>query len=371
MTSLDQLENETEASRVRVAELLDELRGRVSPGELVDQVVDFAGNGAAGDFARTLGRQVRDNPMASVLIGAGLAWLMLGDRRGKGRGNSDWIPSGWTGAAERGRETMSDMRDAAAGAGERVTGAAGRTAGGISDGASDAAGRAGAAVSDSAHRAGDSLYLAGDAAFTTAYRARDTAADVASRTRDAAADATSRARDAVASATSAVANRARDVSSGIQSMASTATGMARDVAAATSDTLQGAAERARGIGRSATELGSRAGSTATQMLHEQPLIAAGIGLAVGALIGAALPATETERRVFGETSDEWKARARQAATEQMDKAKRVAEHTYEAAKQEATHVGEEAVRAAQDEGFPAGTLRAEHERNEHARPEAK
>lgn len=374
MTTLDQLENDTEASRVRVAELLDELRGRVSPGELVDQVVDFAGNGAVGDFARGLGRQVRGNPMAVVLIGAGLAWLVTADRRG-GHGSAS---SGWSrtasAAANRASETIGEMRDAAAGIGDRAADAAGRTAAG----AADAAGRArstvsatGASVSESFHRAGD-----------------------------AAAGAADRAADAARGTTSAVANRARDVSSGLKGMTGTATGMvrsaagtvadlakgvagtasgvvrgaadtasdmARGVAGATADTVQGATKSARGLGRSATEFRSRAGTTAAELLRDQPLVAAGIGLAIGALIGAALPATDIERRTLGETSDELKARARQFATEQAEKAKTVAAETYETAKQEAGHVAGEAAHAAQEQGFPAGTLRAEHARNEPAR----
>lgn len=365
MTSLERLENETETSRVRVAELLDELRARVSPGALVDQVVDFAGNGAAGDFARTLGRQVRNNPMASVLIGAGLAWLMLGDRRSNGSASSTWTTA--SAAAESTGETVRDMRDAVTGAGQRVMGRVGEVA--------DAAGRASAAVSDSAHQAGDAAistaYRARDAAMDATTRARDTASDVASRVGNAASGATSRARDAVADATSSIASRARGVSSSVQAMAGSATDAYRDVAATASDRLHGAAERARGIGHSAADLGARAGSTMTHIVREQPLITAGVGLAIGALIGAALPSTEAERRALGETSDDVKARARQAAAEQVEKAKRVAEQTYEAAKEQAGHVAEQAVQSAKDEGFAAGTLRAEHERNEHARPETK
>lgn len=154
-------------------------------------------------------------------------------------------------------------------------------------------------------------------------------------------------------------------------MADVTADMARTVAGATSDTLQGAAQ---GVERRARDVGRRATSGISQLaqfIQDQPLIAAGLGLAIGAALGAVLPETELENRVVGERADEVKARARAAASEQAEKAKKVAERTYEAAKEEAGHVADEAVRAAEDQGFPAGTLRAEHEQDQDARPGVK
>jgi hypothetical protein len=45
-------------------------------------------------------------------------------------------------------------------------------------------------------------------------------------------------------------------------------------------------------------------------LQEQPLVLGAIGLAVGAPIGAALPATETEDEWMGHTRDQVKERVR-------------------------------------------------------------
>jgi hypothetical protein len=76
---LRHLEHETERARSNVTELLDELRLRVSPGEMVDQIVGYAGDGA-GEMVRNLGSQLRNNPLPALLVGVGVAWLMLGDR---------------------------------------------------------------------------------------------------------------------------------------------------------------------------------------------------------------------------------------------------------------------------------------------------
>jgi hypothetical protein len=83
MRSTERLERQSERSRERVADLIDELRERVVPSEMMDQFMDLSGNGVARDFMRNLGQQVRRNPLPVMLIGAGLAWLMLSERNGR------------------------------------------------------------------------------------------------------------------------------------------------------------------------------------------------------------------------------------------------------------------------------------------------
>ena len=75
-----ELEHEAEASRARLSHLLDELRFRVSPGEVVERLVrDANRNGSGSEFLRTLREQVRSNPIACMLIAAGITWMMLSD----------------------------------------------------------------------------------------------------------------------------------------------------------------------------------------------------------------------------------------------------------------------------------------------------
>ena len=76
------LEHEAEASRRRLARLLDELRFRVSPGEVVERLMlDANGHGAGSEFLRTLREQIRTNPVACMLIAAGITWMVLSDLR--------------------------------------------------------------------------------------------------------------------------------------------------------------------------------------------------------------------------------------------------------------------------------------------------
>ena len=69
----EQLEREAEQTRNQLAGWLDELRSRVTPGQVIDQLADFAREGAAADFLRNLGREIRENPIPVLLPDTGPA----------------------------------------------------------------------------------------------------------------------------------------------------------------------------------------------------------------------------------------------------------------------------------------------------------
>jgi hypothetical protein len=73
--------------------------------------------------------------------------------------------------------------------------------------------------------------------------------------------------------------------------------------------------------------------------RDQPLVLAGIGLAVGAAIGAMLPRTEAEDQFMGDASDELKEQTKEFAGEQLQKAKNVGERAYDSAQEEAERQG--------------------------------
>jgi hypothetical protein len=75
------LEREAEETRWQLTGTLEELRGRMTPGRVVDQMIDYTRDSPAAEFLRNLRREVRENPMPLVLIGIGIAWLMLASSR--------------------------------------------------------------------------------------------------------------------------------------------------------------------------------------------------------------------------------------------------------------------------------------------------
>jgi hypothetical protein len=75
------LEREAEETLWQLSGTLEELRARMTPGRVVDQVIDYTRNSAATDFLRNLGREARQNPMPLVLVGIGILWLLLASNR--------------------------------------------------------------------------------------------------------------------------------------------------------------------------------------------------------------------------------------------------------------------------------------------------
>src|SRR6185436_6753832 len=82
MTRLsEQLECEAEVARGNLAADLDELRQRMTPGQIVDEVADYARDTQVAEFARNLLRDLRENPLPLLLIGAGIAWSIIASSR--------------------------------------------------------------------------------------------------------------------------------------------------------------------------------------------------------------------------------------------------------------------------------------------------
>jgi hypothetical protein len=77
----EQLRREAEEARWQLSATLEELRDRITPGRVVDQLIDYTRDGPVAEFLRNLGREARENPMPLALIGIGVAWLIIASNR--------------------------------------------------------------------------------------------------------------------------------------------------------------------------------------------------------------------------------------------------------------------------------------------------
>ena len=66
-------------TRNHLSDLMDDLQDQITPAELVNQLVGQRSNRGPG-IAQTIAAQVSKNPLACMLIVAGVGWLMLSDR---------------------------------------------------------------------------------------------------------------------------------------------------------------------------------------------------------------------------------------------------------------------------------------------------
>jgi hypothetical protein len=153
--------------------------------------------------------------------------------------------------------------------------------------------------------------------------------------------------DAAGNALDAARSTLRSGSESVGKGVSSATETLRDAGAAGLDRVARAgsevADTAYGYAQNIPDAGGALFSTArgnlSELFRTQPLALGAVGLAIGAGIAAALPATDLEAEYFGEASDNFKERAADFASEQVSRATTVAEDVVAAVSDEARNQG--------------------------------
>lgn len=205
----EQILTEIYRTRDELEKTLVAIEHRLTPGQLVDQGLDYLRHSGANEFVHNLGGAAKQNPLPVALVGIGLAWLMaLGRQPAQNYGSSM--------SSSRLHESMASMRDKASGA----------------------------------------------------------------------------------------------MQSASESMSSM-----RDRAAQVTDTAREQWQRARG--------------GMDYLVHEQPLALGAIGLAIGAVLGAAAPSTRQEESLMGEASRGLAEKAKDLASQQLDKAQQAVKQVAE------------------------------------------
>ena len=282
MATTRDLESQAETDRSQIVATLEELRSRMSTGQLVDQAMAYARGHGGAEFIRNLGDQVKTNPLPVALVAAGIGWLMIGrpppaDRRGYAPSivPDDSIGPDGKSLDERFDDLARDTRTEVVGA--------------LRDSTQASAGRAGSGAKKAASTTFDAMASA-----------RDRAQDAAASARDSVSSAYGAATDAVGRASSAVSDTAAAIGR-----------HATDVGHST-------AERARRAGDGVAEQAGRTQNAIAQLIREQPLIVGALGLAIGAIFGASLPRSRREDEFMGEASASFKATAAGTAREQFE-----------------------------------------------------
>lgn len=158
-------------------------------------------------------------------------------------------------------------------------------------------------------------------------------------------------RDTVSNMTDAVGDRAHRMASQVGDAAHQAQDRAQGMVAGVKDKLSDVADQARqgvqsaretvmsksrDITGTATQTGRWMSQRAGEVIDGEPLLLAGLGLAVGFAIGSALPSSDIEDRALGHVRDQLLEKGKELAEETLEDAGEVAQKAYGAAKDELT-----------------------------------
>ena len=300
-----QLEREVEEQRQRIENRIGEIRDRLSPGQIVDELLSYTKNGGQ-HFAANLGQTVSNNPLPAALLGISLVWLM------SGQGPKLAMPHLHS-SHERARPPQPEYPYANVSGGLRRVSHSADTSGKWYSEFEDTAGKRYKAESNEhGHRIGEFMDDAGKkfGGFIdeTGHRVRDFQDEAGNRLDEAMGWAS---------------HTWHGVQQGV------------------SDTIDHMAQQAQHLGSSAQHQMDRTSRMMMDMFQNQPLVAGALAFAAGAAIGAALPNTEQEDKAIGKIADKVKTKAAEVASDTYEEGKARAADLYEQGKESATHLYEE------------------------------
>lgn len=301
--SAAELQREIEADRLRIEEELNAIQERMSPGRLIDELLEYSRTSGGAEYLSNLGIAMRANPIPVTLMGVSLAWLLAnpGSRAPAARERQppvDDYPLATVTAP------VTRVGPVESGFGERYSH--------FSD---ESGSRFRALTDERGHRAGHFV---------------DPGGNVFRGFVDAAGKQISDIRDE----TGALLDEASGWASETWRQASAKAGRISDSIA---DTYRSVADGAQSAGRSLEDQGTRFNAAIVQQFRDQPLVGGALAFAVGAAIGATLPRTQAEDETIGEASDvvrdNLSTRAQAAVGEAVGTAEAMLEKTEEAALQ--------------------------------------
>jgi len=300
-----ELEREVEAQRQRIEDRIGEIKERLSPGQIVDELLSYTKNGGQ-HFAANLGQTVSNNPLPAALLGISLVWLMSGQQGPKlnmphapsPRGaDDDDLPYA---TISGGMRRISHGEDEAGKWHSEFEDSSGRR---YKAESSELGARAGAFMDNAGRKFGGFIDEAG-------HRVRDFQDEAGNRFDDAAGWAS---------------HRWHDIERGV------------------GNTLDQVGQQAQQLGGAAQHQMDRTSRMIMDSFQNQPLVAGALAFAAGAALAAALPHTAQEDQAVGKVADKVKGKAAQVASELYEDGKERAAELYEHGKEGAAELYDDLV----------------------------
>ena len=305
------IERDLDQTRARLDNRLSELQDRLSPGQVLDDLMGYFRGSEGADFSRNLLDSVRANPLPAAVTGIGLAWLMASNPRGAVNGAASNA-----GAVRVYPRTPIFDEGGAEAMAERLRFAEGSVA-----------------------RDPDET----DHTYTVRLdQARGQAIGLARHAQESTASFGQRVRDVLASAAQSVgagAQGVRDQASAAVSAAggtigSLGTGLVSGAQAAGS-AVQGGAQWAGGTLSQGGQAAGTAGGNLIAALTDSPVLLGALGVAAGALLGALIPQSEKEGAALGGVAGQARDTVRGLAQQAVDGGTHVTQAVLDAGRESA------------------------------------
>jgi len=257
--------------RTQVSDTATDLKERLSPSALKAEVSDYVRD-SRDQLWHSIEQKARDNPLQAVAVGAVLAYPALQLIRA--------LPAPLL----------------LVGAGLLLSRGTGTSNGAVAETASTLKAHAQSAMD----RASGALDDATDSTLRTLHDARDGVRE--------------------------------HFNAAVENATATATSIRDRIADAADDAKDSISQTADNLTGQAADLAHQARSAVTGAWDQNPLLVAGIGLAIGALIAAALPSTAAEDSVFGEASNAVRRQAEAAGVKGLEAARAVVDSAADSAR---------------------------------------
>lgn len=285
------VEQDLDQTRARLDGTLGELRTRMTPGQVVDDLMRYFRGQEGAEFGRNLLDGVRSNPLPAAVTGIGLTWLMATNTRAvpvqPGAPDSARTTRQWQGFNEGGHKAVAARINVAELGVVRT------------------------------HDEPEHRYTA------RLDDARGQALGLARHAQESEHSFGQRVRDALASVQESATGTGHDLRDRAGGLASTVAGQVQGAGQSAGQAISHGAQQASGAMAQGGDALGAAGSRLMTVLSETPMLLGALGLAAGALLGTLLPQSQQEEAALHDAAGQAREAARDLAQEAVDEGKSI------------------------------------------------
>ena len=290
VSETSRIESDLDQTRSRLGSHLNELQDRLSPGQVLDDLMGYFRGSEGAEFGRSLLANVRGNPMPAAITTIGLAWLMASKPRPATSGGD---PVAGRSAGSLGIYGQDDHHATM----ERLD---------------SARAKVGRLAGETDHAYSARVDMAHGEAIGFARHPEETTESFGQRI-----------RHAVSAVQQSVTAKGHDLRDQAGGMASAAAGAAGSAGASAQGAVQDALSYAGGALSSGGRSAGQVGGNLIAAITESPVMLGAFGLAAGALLGALLPQSDQEEAALGGIAGQAKDVVRSLADQGLEKGGRV------------------------------------------------